>query len=214
VPSDVSRETLARVGVDVSRETLERLACHVALLLRWNRTVNLIAEAGEHEVWARHIADSAQLAALIPPGTQHGIDLGAGAGFPGLVLALMTGIRFDLIEADHRKATFLREAARVTGAAVRVHAVRVECARVELAPLVTARALAPLPKLLSLAAPLLLKDGVALFPKGRTAENELTKARREWHMQVRRIPSRTAPGATILMLSEIHRAGAPERGAG
>jgi 16S rRNA (guanine527-N7)-methyltransferase len=214
VPSDVSRETLARAGVDVSRETLERLNCFSDLLLRWNRTVNLIAHADERDLWARHIADSAQLAAFIRPGTTHAIDLGSGAGFPGLVLALTTGIRFDLIEADRRKAAFLREAARATHAAVRVHTIRAEQALMEPAPLVTARAVAPLAKLLGLAAPLLRPDGLALFPKGATVENELTEARREWHMQVERVPSRTAPGATILMISEIHRAGAPERGAG
>ncbi len=214
MPSDAPRETLARAGIDVSRETLARLACYAALLLRWNRAVNLIARADEHEIWARHIADSAQLAAAIPPGTTHAIDLGSGAGFPGLVLALMTSIRFDLIEADRRKGAFLREAARATGAAVRVQAMRVEHARLEPAPLVTARAFAPLVRALPLATPLLKSGGVILFPKGRTAENELTEAREEWHMQVRRFPSRTAPEATILMLSEIHRAGAPHRGAG
>jgi 16S rRNA (guanine527-N7)-methyltransferase len=214
VSGDVSRETLARAGVDVSRETLARLEGFAALLLRWNRTVNLIARADENDLWARHIADSAQLAALIPPRTARAIDLGSGAGFPGFVLALTTGICFELVEADHRKAAFLREAARATEAPVRVHAVRTERARIEPAPLVTARGFAPLAKLLRLATPMLLRDGLALFPKGRTVENELTEACQEWHMQVRRIPSRTAPGATILMISEIHRAGAPERGAG
>jgi 16S rRNA (guanine527-N7)-methyltransferase len=214
MPLSVSRETLARAGVDVSRETLDRLDCYSALLLRWNRTVNLVAQADEHDLWGRHIADSAQLAALISPHVTRAIDLGSGAGLPGLVLSLTTGIHFDLIEADSRKAEFLRQAARATGAPVHIHAVRVELARIDPAPLITARALAPLTKLLRLATPLLRDDGVALFPKGRTVENELTAARREWHMQVRRIPSRTAPEATILMLSEIDCAGAPKRGAG
>ncbi len=166
------------------------------------------------DLWARHIADSAQLAALIPPVATRAIDLGSGAGFPGLVLSLTTGIVFELVEADHRKAAFLREAARAIGAPVRIHAVRAEQARIEAAPVVTARAVAPLTKLLRLATPLLRADGLAIFPKGRNAEKELTEARRKWHMQVRRIPSRTAREATILMLSEIYRAGAPERGAG
>ena len=212
MPSDVSRETLTQAGVHVSRETLVRLECYAALLLRWNRTVNLVAHADERDIWTRHIADSAQLAPLFSPQANHAIDLGSGAGFPGLVLSLITGIHFELVEADHRKVAFLAEAARVTGAPVRIHAVRVERARIEPAPVVTARAFAPLSKLIRVASPLLRDDGVLLAPKGRNAENELTGALGEWHMQVRRIPSRTAREATILMLSEIHRAGAPERG--
>ncbi len=214
MPSDVSRETLARAGVNVSRETLARLESFATLLLRWNRTVNLIARADQRHLWARHIADSAQLAALIPHGTTRAIDLGSGAGLPGLVLALTTGVFFELIEADHRKAAFLREAVRATGAPAHVHAIRAEQAGIEPAALVTARGFAPLAKLLHLAVPMLRSGGFAVFPKGRAAENELTEARREWHMQVRRIPSRTAPEATIFIISEIHRAGAPERGPG
>lgn len=186
----------------------------MALLLRWNRTVNLIARADELHLCRRHVLDSAQLAALIPRGVRTAIDIGSGAGFPGLVLALLTGIPFDLIEADHRKAAFLREAARDTGAPVVVHAVRAERARIEPAPLVTARALAPVPTLLRLAAPLLESGGTGLFPKGKNVEIELTEARRQWHMQLQRVPSRTAPGACILLISEIHPVGAPHRGTG
>ena len=214
MPSDVSRETLARVGIDVSRETLGRLECYAALLRSWNRAVNLIAHVDEQNIWTRHIADSAQLAPLLSLGAARVIDLGSGAGFPGLVLSLITGAHFELVEADHRKAAFLAEAARATDAPVRIHAVRVQQARIDPAPVVTARAFAPLSRLLHLAMPLLRDDGLLLAPKGRNAENELTEAGREWHMQVRRVPSRTAPEATILMLSEIHRAGAPKRGAG
>jgi 16S rRNA (guanine527-N7)-methyltransferase len=214
VLSDASREILARVGVDVSRETLLRLECYSALLLRWNCTINLFARAAEPELWVRHIADSAQLALLLPPGITRAIDLGSGAGFPGLVLSLVTGIHFELIEVDRRKAAFLGEAARATAAPVRIHSVRAEQAGIEPALLVTARAFAPLTRLLHAAAPLLRQDGLLLAPKGLNVENELTEAGREWHMRVRRAPSQTAPAATILMLSEIHRAGGPERRAG
>lgn len=214
MPSDVSRETLALVGVHVPRETLVRLECYSDLLLRWNRTVNLIAQADERDIWTRHIADAAQLAPLLTPQATRAIDLGTGAGFPGLVLSLITGVHFELVEADHRKAAFLAEAVRATGAPVRIHAVRAERARINPAPVVTARAFAPLLKLVHVASPLLQEGGMLLAQKGRNAEDELTRALAEWHMQVRRIPSRTAPEATILMLSEIHRAGAPKRGAG
>ncbi len=139
------------------------------------------------------------------PLPERAIDLGSGAGFPGLVLALATRVPFDLIESDQRKAAFLREAARLTGAPVRVHAVRIEAANVGPAPLITARGLAPLPRLLSLAAPLLTKSGECLFLKGAGAEAELTQSTAKWHMQVERIPSRTAPDACILRISELCR---------
>ena len=178
---------------------------YLDLLARWNRTINLIGRADVPRAAERHLADALQLVPLIPAGTPRGIDLGSGAGFPGLILAAATGIGFDLIEADQRKAAFLREAARVLGAPAQVHAVRIEAARLPPAPLVTARALAPLPRLLALAVPLLAPGGTALFPKGATADQELTAARQQWHMTVEPIPSRTDAGAVILRITEIHR---------
>jgi 16S rRNA (guanine527-N7)-methyltransferase len=189
----------------VSRETYSALNAFAALLMRWNHTVNLISRQDEPHLWPRHIADSLQLVPLTPPGTQRGIDLGSGAGFPGLVLSIATGIPFDLIEADLRKAAFLREAARTTGAPATVHPVRAETATVPPAPLVTARALAPLPDLLTLAAPLLAAGGTCLFLKGANAASELTAAAAEWHMRVERVPSQTAPHACILRISDIAR---------
>ena len=178
----------------------------IALLLRWNRRINLISRVDERFVRQRHIDDAAQLAALIPAGTARGIDLGSGAGFPGLILAAMTGIPFDLIEADQRKAAFLMEAARLLAAPVQVHAVRAEAARVLPASVITARALARLPRLLALAVPLLAMGGMCLFPKGAGVESELTLAAAQWHMRVDRIPSRTDPRAVILRITELQRA--------
>lgn len=192
------------VGIDaVPRETQQRLAAYVDLLLRWQRTINLISQHDIEQVWTRHIADSLQLLPLIPPGVDRGIDLGSGAGLPGLVLAIATGVPFDLVEADHRKAAFLREAARLTGAPVTVHATRIDAVAILPAPLITARALAPLDVLLGWAFPLLAPGGTCLFPKGRGVEDELTTAGARWHMQVLRTPSRTDPSATILRISEI-----------
>ncbi len=134
------------------------------------------------------------------------IDLGSGAGFPAIPLALATGAHFDLVEADHRKAAFLREAVRVTGAPASVHAARAEIVSLERAELVTARALAPLPRLLPLVARLLALDGVGIFPKGRGADRELTAASKQWHMRVERFPSRTDPSGVILRISQLSRA--------
>ena len=189
----------------VSRETLAALELFSSLLLRWNRTVNLIAPRDEPRLWARHIADSLQLIPLIRQPIDRGIDLGSGAGFPGLIVALATSTPFDLIEADRRKAAFLREAARITGAPVRIHAVRVESADLPPAPLITARGLAPLPKLLDLAASFLAPGGQCLFLKGASIQTELTHAAAQWHMRVERIPSLTAPDASILRISDLRR---------
>jgi 16S rRNA (guanine527-N7)-methyltransferase len=189
----------------ISKDIDGRLDIFAAMLLRWNATVNLIAAGDVLVLRQRHIDDCLQLVPLIPPEVSRGIDLGSGAGFPGLVLAIATNVRFDLIEADHRKAAFLREAARATGAQATVHANRIEAAKVPPAGLVTARALARLPHLLDLAAPMLADDGVCLFMKGAAAAAELTEAAREWHMRVEQFPSRTESSATILRISEIAR---------
>ena len=175
------------------------------LLARWNRTINLIASADLPSAAERHIQDALQLRPLMPPDARRGIDLGSGAGFPGLILAAATGVPFDLIEADQRKAAFLREAARLLHAPVVIHPVRIEAARLPPASLVTARALAPLPRLLDLATPLLAPGGTLLAPKGASASMELTAARERWHMTVEQVPSRTGVGAVILRITEIAR---------
>jgi 16S rRNA (guanine527-N7)-methyltransferase len=191
---------------DVPRETQAELDRFVALLLRWNSTVNLVARADEPFLWDRHISDSLQLASLMVPRPERAIDLGSGAGFPGLILALVTGVPFDLIEADQRKAAFLREAARLTGAPAQIHPIRIETADLPPAPLITARAVAALPKLLALAAPLLAPGGMCLFLKGATADAELTHAATQWQMQADGIPSRTSPDARILRITQLSRA--------
>ena len=191
--------------LDVSRETRLALNRYVGLLLRWNRTVNLISRTDERHIWERHIADCLQLLPLLKSPLKKGIDLGSGAGFPGLILALASGVHFDLIEADHRKSAFLREAARITGAPAQVHAVRIEAAALEPATLITARACAPLSRLLDMAAPLLAPGGQCLFLKGENAAAELTHAEAKWQMQVERIPSQTHPTACILRISNPAR---------
>lgn len=196
----------ASISNDASREAFPEAAAFIELLTRWNRTINLVGRGEIDRLAERHVVDSLELVALIRPETARAIDLGSGAGFPGLILAAATGIPFDLIEADQRKAAFLREAGRVTGAPVQVHAIRIEAANLPPAPLVTARALAPLSRLLALAAPLLAPGGTALLPKGAKVDDELTQARQEWHMRAETIPSRIAPGAVILRITELARA--------
>jgi 16S rRNA (guanine(527)-N(7))-methyltransferase RsmG len=192
----------------VSRETEQKLRAYQALLLTWNRRINLIGRQDEATFWQRHVLDCVQVAGLLPS-TGDLADLGSGGGLPGLVIAIMRPAPIHLVESDKRKAAFLMEASRSLGLAnVAVHSQRIEEA--ELPPLtgLTARALAALPVLLSYAARLLTPEGVAVFQKGRTAEAELTDAASHWLMRVERFPSRTDPEATLLRLSEIRPAGA------
>jgi 16S rRNA (guanine527-N7)-methyltransferase len=188
-------------------EFATRLSIFVDLLTRWNARINLVASkdvAGLHE---RHILDSLQLLPLLPPSDVPIADLGTGGGFPGLVLAMATGREFHLVEADRRKAAFLNEVtARLGLSRTVVHAGRVETVRLPPMGAVTARALAPLAALLPAAHRLLAAGGIAIFPKGRTADGELAEVAPIWSFNVVRYASRTDADSTILRISEIERA--------
>lgn len=206
---------------DVSRETLDHLIVYKELLEKWQRRINLVGPATLPDVWNRHFLDSAQLFPLIQASLKGRrgpcalIDLGSGAGFPGLVLALVARgagqpLQAHLIESDRRKAAFLAEVCRATGLAraVTIHAERIEKLPLERLPradIVTARALAPLYDLLDYAAPLLAPHGVGLFLKGAKAGDELTQAAKHWTMRVDRFPSRTDPSGTILRVAALTR---------
>lgn len=185
----------------VSRETLARLEAFAALLVRWNKTINLVAPATVPDLWHRHILDSAQLWPLRPGNAKVWADLGTGGGFPGLVCAILgheQDIIFHLIESDRRKAAFLREAARVAGIAPMIHAARIEAVAPVGADVVTARALAPLDRLAPLVARHRAPGGTVLLLKGRAAAQELTEAAAQWHGTPERFRSGTDPEASIL----------------
>ncbi len=196
----------------VSRETLDRLATYEDLLRRWQRAVNLVAPSTLGSIWGRHFGDSAQLLALAPETAERWVDLGSGAGFPGLVLAILLKERghghVTLIESDKRKAAFLAEVARKTGAAVEIVAERIEksATRDKLGPIdvITARALAPLSRLLGLAAPLSSPTTTGLFLKGKDAAAEVREARREWTFEATLVPSMTEPGARVVVIRDLH----------
>lgn len=192
---------------NVPRETPPWVRDFTELLTSWNRRINLVSRGDSSQLFLRHIQDSLELVPLIPGEVDRAVDLGSGAGFPGLILAKHTGIRFDLIEADQRKAAFLREAARLLGAPVTVHAARAEAIRLPAAELVTARALAPLSKLLPLVQGFLAASGTALLPKGPSVDAELTSVEPKWQMRVERFPGRAIPGAVILRITELRRVG-------
>jgi 16S rRNA (guanine527-N7)-methyltransferase len=187
--------------VPVSRETEERLAVHVDLLRRWQRVKNLVGPSTLQQVWTRHVADTAQLVDLAPE-ARRWVDLGSGAGFPGLVIAILLhgkpGAHVDLIESNERKCAFLRDVVRATGAPAQVHCGRIEAVVPLLdgaVDVVTARALAPLPMLLGLSQTLLGRGAVGMFPKG---EEELAGI--EASPDIVSLPSRTHPGGRILLV--------------
>jgi 16S rRNA (guanine527-N7)-methyltransferase len=207
---DLSRDREQALALTpVSRETLARLDRFVALLLAWQQRMNLIARSTEPVLWTRHVADSLQLLPLAPQ-ARVWVDLGSGAGFPGLVLACALaetpGAEVHLVEASAKKAAFLRDAVRATGAPAVVHAMKDEdfaATAPERIDVVTARALAPLPGLLAMTYPLLKRGILGLFPKGQDVAVELTEAAKCWNIQAGLIQSRTNPSARILAIHGI-----------
>lgn len=207
----------------VSRETLQRLNLYESLLRLWQPRINLVANATLDELWGRHFFDSAQLVPLIPSSARRLVDLGSGAGFPGLVLAILlcadraggaetvgtTRIHVTLVESDVRKGAFLREVARQTGTAVEILSTRIEKpetqAKLGQVDVVTARALAPLDKLLALAAPMFGSETIGLFLKGQGAQAEVEAARKIWSFDASLVPSATAADASIVVVRRLGR---------
>jgi len=205
LPDPMTPDEFARQA-GVSRETLARLKRYAEMLEKWNRRINLVGRGTIDDLWRRHMLDSAQLLPLIPADAVSLVDLGSGAGFPGLVLAICGLENVHLIEADRKKCAFLREVAREADTRVTIHNKRIKEIESFQADIVTSRALAPLPKLLDMAVSFTKKHSILLFLKGRSADGELTEAAKEWNMRVDRIPSRTDPEGTILRLEAISRA--------
>ncbi|MGB1548687.1 MAG: 16S rRNA (guanine(527)-N(7))-methyltransferase RsmG, partial [Alphaproteobacteria bacterium] len=155
--------------------------------------------------WRRHFLDSAQLFPLLPKDTRSLVDLGSGAGFPGLVLGVLGVPEVHLVESDGRKCAFLREVARETGVSATIHIGRIEDLSPWPADVVTARALAPLDSLLSLALPFLDLGAAGLFLKGKSVFEELTEAKKSWKMAIKQFPSQSDPDGVILRLGNVQR---------
>jgi 16S rRNA (guanine527-N7)-methyltransferase len=205
--NDDLRRGLELLGV--SRETEQRLSILVDELRRWQSVKNLVGSGTLDRIWIRHVADSAQLLDHAPD-ARRWIDLGSGAGFPGLVLGVLLRDRPDaqihLVESNGRKCAFLRHAARVTGANAVVHQARLETVVGRFAgsiDVVTARALARLVDLIAWTRPLLQSGAIGLFPKGREAQAELTEAAKSWTFSAQIVPSRTSSDGRILRIKGL-----------
>jgi 16S rRNA (guanine527-N7)-methyltransferase len=211
-PSDLAADRArALVLTPVTGAALARLDVLEERLILWTERINLIAKSDIPRLWTRHISDSLQLIDLAPA-ARVWIDLGSGAGFPGLAVACaladIPGAQVHLVESNTKKAAFLREAICATGAPALVHAVRIERFVESFgskADIVTARALAPLKLLLDWSAGLIQRDAIGLFPKGQDVEVELTEASKYWNIQYDLVPSRTDARGRIVVVRGIER---------
>ena len=200
-------------ATNVSRETLEKFKLYVELLERWQKKINLIGPATRKDVWRRHFMDSAQLLPLVlgselGNGSRSWLDLGSGAGFPGLVLSLLGEEKIFLVEPSSKRAAFLREAIRETGAKAEV--IQSKIAEISHFPvdIITARALTSVDQLLAWGVSFLQEGGEFWLLKGNRVEQELTLARKNWNMAQEIFPSRTNPEGKIIRLRNISMAGA------
>jgi 16S rRNA (guanine527-N7)-methyltransferase len=200
-PLDFDRDS------QVTRETHSLVNTYVELLREWNERLNLVSDTSLADVWRRHMWDSAQLIPMIPRGTKTIVDLGSGAGFPGLVLAILLkdqpGLTVHLVESIQKKCRFLEAVIEATGAPAEVHNARAEDLENLKADVVTARAVAPLNLLFRLAHPFFHPRTTGLFLKGRALNDELTAATKSWHLTATPIPSRSDPSGFVLRVTGL-----------
>lgn len=196
-----------QAATDVSRETLALFETYVNLLTYWNKSINLVQKDTVPEFWERHAYDSAQLFPYVPDTAKRFIDLGAGAGFPGLALAIFIrgrdGAHVDLVESNGKKCTFLRTAIRELGVPASVRQGRAESIPAEPYDVVSARAFAPLPKLLDYAAPFWGVNTQGLFLKGRTASGEINQAKQGYDFNAVSHPSVTDTEGALVVVTDL-----------
>lgn len=197
-------------SLNVSRETIERLEAYDVLLRKWNPSINLVSKSTLDQIWTRHFVDSAQLWDLAPENPTHWADFGSGGGFPGIVIAVIAAekspeLHISLVESDVRKSAFLRQASLKLGLKTKIHAERAENLAHLGADVLSARALAPLDALMPIVEHHATKNAVALFPKGKSYESELTEAAKRWTFDVQKTTSLTDDQAVILKIEGVRR---------
>lgn len=190
---------------NVSRETFERLQQYEANLRAWNARQNLVSKGSLEGVWRRHFLDSAQAYPLLGDYEGALVDVGSGAGFPGLVLSIMGAKNVHLVESEQKKAAFLVETAHLCGSDAVVHPIRAEALKGVSAGIITARAVAPLDRLLELTFPLFEPRTRGIFLKGLNVVGELTEAHKKWKITTDRVPSRSDPSGTVIIVREVNR---------
>ncbi|MEK9672110.1 MAG: 16S rRNA (guanine(527)-N(7))-methyltransferase RsmG [Rhodospirillaceae bacterium] len=190
-------------ALSLTEDEAEKLSAYVALLRRWQAAINLISGKTLIDIWDRHILDCGQLREHVPDGSTAIADIGSGAGLPGIILSIMGIGPITLIESDNRKAAFLQTVIGELGLTASVAPVRAETMPEEQFDLIAARAVAPLDGLIQLTAPLLKTGGKLLILKGKTHQEELTAAGKNWTIDAQTFSSRTDPAARILLIENI-----------
>ena len=189
--------------VNVSRETIEKLETYANLLSRWQSKINLISTNSLQQAWHRHFLDSAQIYSMLPKKAASAIDVGAGAGFPGLILSIMGMKNVQLVEQNKKKCAFLYEVIRETAATATVHPCKIENLPVKDYDIVLARAFMPLGGLLKAVSPFFGKDTLGIFPKGSKVNQELTAASKNWKMTTVIKQSITSPDGKIVLVKDL-----------
>lgn len=187
----------------VSRETFEKLECYQALLLKWQRRINLISPNTVADIWQRHILDSCQLYPLIKDKAGRVVDLGSGAGLPGIILAILGCSDIHLVESDTRKCQFLKESSREIGLDILIHNDRIEKTSLGNVAYITARALKSLDQLLNWSRHLLTPSTICLFPKGKNYAKELEDVQRLWQFKYEIMPSTIDESGIVLIVKQI-----------
>ncbi|WP_028878105.1 16S rRNA (guanine(527)-N(7))-methyltransferase RsmG [Terasakiella pusilla] len=193
-------------ALDVSRETLDKLQVYADLLVKWQAKINLVSNSTLDDLWTRHLLDSAQVFPFLPNQTKTLVDIGCGAGFPGLVLAIMGVEDVHMVDSDMRKMAFVREVARATETPVTIHNCRIDDVKeTEFADVVTSRALASLEKLLGFSANLRKPDGTCIFLKGRKTEEEIREAQKNWNFEYQSHGSVSDHEGKVLIIERMTR---------
>lgn len=195
---------------NVSRETIEKLKTFQNMVLEWNSKFNLISKSSESDIWQRHIIDSLQLQQFITAKDKILYDFGSGAGFPAIVLAIVSeelfpDLQISLIESIGKKVIFLNEVKNTLNLNINVIQNRIENLKLPKADIITSRALASLDKLLKYAIPFCSKNTKLVFPKGEKWQEEITTAQKEWYFDFESFPSQTSQTGKILYIKNIRR---------
>lgn len=203
---NISMENFCEI-YNVSRETYTKLELYCQSLIEWQQKFNLVSNASLNDVWNRHFADSAQLFELVPHNAKTLLDMGSGAGFPGMVLAVMANektpyLKITLAESISKKTLYLKHVKEITNTDVNILNVRVENIKGHF-DIITARAMTALTDLLKYARPLLSTKGICIFPKGKNAGEEINLAKASWNFDYKSVPSRTSDDGEILIISNL-----------
>jgi len=193
-------------ALSVSRETLDKLQAYANLLEKWQRRINLVSKLTLPDLWTRHMLDSAQIFPHLPKNCKSLVDIGCGAGFPGLVLAIMGIEDVHMVDSDARKMAFVREASRITETPVTIHNCRIDDLDETLKfDVVTSRALAPLEKLLGFSQALSKPEGISIYLKGRKCQEEVLEAQKSWDFDFQGEASLSDPEGQLLIIKRMTR---------